>query len=123
MGENSGYIRRTTPKLTMSLSHSMMQRRPSITVRRVQRAFVLDQEIHHGHGTHGGGTVDGVLATFVADAGGGGGVLEGVGEELAGDIKVVLGGHKVDYSLFKGGFVKSGSPSFNFEVDACLFWM
>lgn len=78
----------------------MMQRRPAVGVGRIQRALVLDQQVDHGYGADGGGAVEGVLASFVADAGGGRSVLVGVGEELAGYVEVVFGGYEVDHGLY-----------------------
>lgn len=53
----------------MTLSHSMMQGGPPVIVGCVQRALVVDQQVDHGHRAHGGGAVEGILASLVADAG------------------------------------------------------
>lgn len=53
----------------MSFGDSMVQRGPAVGVGGIQRALVVDEQGHHGDGAHGGGAVEGVLASFVADAG------------------------------------------------------
>lgn len=52
----------------MTFGHSVVQRSVAGAVRGVQRAPVLEQQGHHGHGAHGSGAVDGVLATLVPDS-------------------------------------------------------
>lgn len=109
----------------MPLSHSMMQGGPPIAVGRVQRALVLDQQVHHGHGAHGGGAVEGVLASFVADAGGCRGVLVGVGEELTGYVEIVFGGYEVDHGLTrlrKGGRKVVGVSRWSSWSEVGLGW-
>lgn len=77
----------------------MMQRRLSITVRRVQGTLVLDQQVDHRRGSHGRGPVESVLAPLVTDSRGCG---WRVVEESAGDVEVVLGGDEMDYCLWGG---------------------
>ena len=78
----------------MPLSNSVVQRGLPGAVGRVQRAAVLEQQVDHGHGAHGRGPVEGVLAALVAYAGRRGrGVLL---EELAGHVEVGLGCEEVE---------------------------
>lgn len=53
----------------MALRNSMVKRRETLIIRRIQGALVLQQEHNHGDGTDGCGAMDGVLAAAVADAG------------------------------------------------------
>ena len=74
-----------------------MQRRVASIIRGVKRAVVVEQQLDHGHGAHGGGPVQRVLAALVPDARRDGGLI---GEQLAGHLEVVLGGDEVEYGLF-----------------------
>lgn len=81
----------------MTLGDGVVQRRLAVAVGRVQRALVLQQEVHHGHGADGRGAVEGVLAAPVPHAGRRRGLVR---EEPAGDVEVVLGGDEVDDGLY-----------------------
>ena len=83
----------------MPFGDRVMQRRVPGQVGRVQGAPVLDQQIHHGHGTHRRGPVQGVLAALVADARRGRRLLL---EQLLGDLEVVLGRYEVEDRLVSG---------------------
>ena len=91
----------------MPFGDRVMQRRVPGQVGRVQGAPVLDQQIHHRHGTHRRGPVQGVLAAFVADARRGGRLLL---EQLLGDFEVVLGGYEVEDRLPGRVLVRSAIP-------------
>lgn len=80
----------------MAFRHGMMQGRLPVGVCRVEGALLGHQEVDHGYGADGGGSVQGVLAALVAYAGGGRGL---VGKEEAGDVDVVFGGDEVEDSL------------------------
>lgn len=83
-------------RVRVALGHGVVQRRLAVAVGGVQRALVLQEQADHGHGAHGGGAVEGVLAAPVADPGRRRG---GVVEETPGDVEVVLGGDEVDDRL------------------------
>lgn len=80
----------------MALCNGMVQSRLSVGVCGVEWALLGYQEVDHGYGADGGGSVQGVLAALVAYAGGGGGL---VGKEEAGGVDVVFGGDEVEDSL------------------------
>ena len=83
----------------MPFGHGVVQRRAALGVGSVERAPMLEKQQEHGDGADGDGAVDGVLAAAVADACGG---LVGVGEEEAGEVKVLLGGDEMEGRL-RGG--------------------
>lgn len=68
----------------------MMQGRQPRPVTRIQRALILQHEVHHGYRTDGCGAVERQLLAFVFYAGGG-----AVGEEFAGCGEVVFRGGEV----------------------------
>jgi hypothetical protein len=53
----------------MPLGDCVMQCCVSGQIGCIQRAFVLDQEVDHGHRTDGGSPMEGILAPFIPDAG------------------------------------------------------
>tara|TARA_R110002060_G_scaffold6275_3_gene9558 strand:+ start:729 stop:902 length:174 start_codon:yes stop_codon:yes gene_type:complete len=57
----------------MALGNSMMQRCLTGCIARVHGTLVLEEQLDDGYGADGCGSVDGVLAALVFDAGGGGG--------------------------------------------------
>lgn len=83
-------------KRTMSLGHGVMQRRLPGAVGRVQRAAVLQQQVHHGRRAHGRRPVQRVLAATVAHAGR---RRRRAAEQRPGQVEVVLGRDKVEDRL------------------------
>jgi hypothetical protein len=49
----------------MAFSNSMMQRRLSRNITRINRALMLDQQVNHRHRAHGSSAMNSVLASFV----------------------------------------------------------
>lgn len=82
----------------MALGNSVVKGCVALAVGGVQGAPVLEKEEHHGRGTGGGGAMDGVLTTTVADASG---CWRFAFDEKTGDIQVLLGSHEVEGSLLR----------------------
>jgi len=59
----------------VTLGNSVVKRRVACIIGRVQGAAVLEEQVDHGNGADGGGTVNRVLATLVTDTGRGWGFL------------------------------------------------
>ena len=74
----------------------MVQRRVPGDVGRVQRAVVLEEQVHHGDGAHGSGPVQRVLAARVPDPRGRRRLAL---QQLARHLDVVLGRHEMHNRL------------------------
>lgn len=83
---------------TMPLGNSMVQRRLSGIVGRVQRAAVLEQQVDHRHRADCRRPVQRVLAALVAHAGRR--RRRVLLEQLARQVQVGFGGYKVQRRLF-----------------------
>ena len=72
----------------------MMQSRQTRRISSIKRTFILQQKIHHRHGTNSSGPVKRELASLVFYASGG-----FVGDEFAGGFEVILRGGEMEGCL------------------------
>ena len=86
--------------LTVTLGNGMVQRREPLNIRGVERTAVAEEEGHHGGGSHGRSAMDGVLASFIADAS-----RCLVLDEEACCVEILLGRDKVQGRLVRLGTV------------------
>lgn len=89
----------------MTFSDSVMQSSKTCRVRCVDWTLVLDEELDQRGRTDCRGSVQGILPTLVADPDGCGRLLV---EQLAGELEIILGRHKMHYCLDSGIVVSKG---------------
>jgi hypothetical protein len=81
--------------LTVAFCNCVVQGSVTLVIGRVQRALVLEQEIHYGYRTSCCCTVDWILAPAVADSS-----RCAIVDKNATDVEVLLGRDKVKGSLY-----------------------